>query len=71
VAERMRAGMSGDFGVAGVTMSAGVATLPANAADEEGLIAAADEALYKSKRTGRNRTTASNRRGPAAPVIRR
>ena len=71
VAERMRSGLSGDLRLAGVTLSAGVGTVPVNAADEEGLIAAADEAMYMSKRAGRDRTTGSSRRGPAAPVIRR
>ncbi|MDQ6946729.1 MAG: sensor domain-containing diguanylate cyclase, partial [Actinomycetota bacterium] len=67
VAERMRSGLSEDPRLAGITMSAGVAALPTNAADEEALIAAADEAMYTSKRAGRDRTTRSNRRGPPSP----
>ena len=34
--------------------SFGVAALPESAADREGLIAAADAALYRAKRAGRN-----------------
>lgn len=71
VAERMRSGISVDRRLAGITMSAGVATLPTNAADEDGLIAAADEAMYTSKRAGRDRTTRSTRRGPSVPVVHR
>jgi diguanylate cyclase (GGDEF)-like protein len=47
----------------GVTLSAGVATLPMNAGDGLSLVAAADESLYASKRAGRNRYTVSERRG--------
>ena len=45
----------------GVTASVGIARFPDNAADAEGLIAAADEALYLSKSEGRNRATVSAR----------
>lgn len=48
---------------AGVTASVGIARFPANAADGEALVAAADEALYRSKSEGRNRATVSARRG--------
>jgi diguanylate cyclase (GGDEF)-like protein len=68
VAERMRSGVSRDPGMRGVTLSAGVACLPTNADDGESLLAAADEAMYKSKKAGRNRTTGSSRRGPARSV---
>jgi two-component system cell cycle response regulator len=45
----------------GVTLSAGIATMPANADQSESLVAAADEALYESKRGGRDRYTISAR----------
>lgn len=38
-----------------VTVSAGVAALPAHATDAAGLIRAADTALYAAKRAGRDR----------------
>lgn len=40
-----------------VTVSIGVASQPADAAQREELIACADKALYSSKRAGRNRST--------------
>ena len=46
----------------GVTLSSGLATIPFNAHDGLSLIAAADEALYESKRAGRNRYSVSARR---------
>ena len=42
-------------GSLGVTASFGVASVPETAADRETLIAAADTALYRAKRTGKNR----------------
>ena len=42
----------------GITVSAGVAHLPTDATTLEGLLEAADAALYASKRRGRNRITA-------------
>jgi diguanylate cyclase (GGDEF)-like protein len=52
----------------GVTLSAGVATLPANASTGLGLIGAADEALYESKRAGRDRLSVSARRPESQPA---
>jgi diguanylate cyclase (GGDEF)-like protein len=61
VGERMRAAVAADPD-AGVTVSAGVATLPADGADADQLLAAADEALYDAKRAGRDRISAFVRR---------
>lgn len=68
VAERMRSSVHDDPQLEGITLSAGVADIPTNAGDEESLIAAADEAMYTSKRGGRDRTTPSSRRGPNVPA---
>jgi diguanylate cyclase (GGDEF)-like protein len=46
-----------------VTASVGVATFPTDAGGPDALVAAADEALYRSKHDGRNRVT---RAQPAA-----
>jgi two-component system cell cycle response regulator len=62
VAERLRESISKIETVRAVTASAGVATYPAHASNSEALIKAADEALYESKRAGRNRVTRSRRR---------
>ncbi|HVE45900.1 MAG TPA: GGDEF domain-containing protein [Acidimicrobiales bacterium] len=55
VAERFRAAVAAHAGEIAVTVSAGVATYPRDAADEGSLVAAADHALYRAKRTGRDR----------------
>jgi diguanylate cyclase (GGDEF)-like protein len=63
LAERVRLGIEGlelpvldGRGVLRVTASFGVATLPGSAEDMRSLVAAADEALYRAKRAGKNRT---------------
>lgn len=71
VAERLRALVGKVETLAPVTASAGVATFPNHASDLTSLIKAADEALYESKRAGRDRITRSRRRGRRrAPVSR-
>jgi diguanylate cyclase (GGDEF)-like protein len=63
LAERVRTGieeldlplLDGE-GTVRVTASCGVATLPGSAYDMRSLVEAADEALYKAKRTGKNKT---------------
>jgi diguanylate cyclase (GGDEF)-like protein len=72
LAERVRAGieelalplLDGD-GVLRVTASFGVATLPGSADGMRDLVAAADEALYRAKRAGKNRTV----RAEASPQL--
>ncbi|HEX2196360.1 MAG TPA: sensor domain-containing diguanylate cyclase [Actinomycetota bacterium] len=65
-AGRLRKVISEMEGVVPVTASAGVATFPLHAADAAGLVKAADEALYESKRLGRDRVTRSRRKSVAA-----
>jgi diguanylate cyclase (GGDEF)-like protein len=48
----------------GVTVSIGVASYPEHAVDLEGLIRAADEAMYAAKRTGKNRIVVCDRSRP-------
>jgi diguanylate cyclase (GGDEF)-like protein len=62
LAERMREAVEalriprvGEGGALSITASFGVAALPDSAADKEGLVAAADAALYRAKRGGKNR----------------
>src|SRR5215217_6966104 len=61
VANRLREAIGGSGDDPAVTVSAGVATFPLDAADPEALVGAADEALYESKHNGRNRVTRSQR----------
>ncbi len=63
LAERVRVGIEElavpllhGSGVLHVTASCGVATLPGSADDMRGLVSAADDALYRAKRAGKNRT---------------
>lgn len=69
VAERLRKGISeiADLPVP-ITASAGVATFPTHAGEMDALIRAADEALYESKRAGRDRVTRSRRRARARKI---
>jgi two-component system, cell cycle response regulator len=60
-----------ELGPLKVTCSVGVATFPASGKDWEALFKATDEALYASKRAGRNRVTVFRPRlkvGSAAPI---
>jgi len=54
-AERLRAAVASSASPVPVTLSAGVAAFPSDAEDAVSLVAAADGALYKAKRQGRDR----------------
>jgi predicted signal transduction protein with EAL and GGDEF domain len=74
VAERLRAAVAREVTAVPITVSAGVGETPANAGDDDQLVAAADGALYAAKREGRNRTVRSDRmaepaEGPAHPSL--
>lgn len=71
LAERIRAELetsrfSTDKGEIQVTCSIGVATYPAYGNDWDALFKSADEALYVSKRGGRNRVTHASNKRPAS-----
>lgn len=68
IAERLRSAVSAAPSVVPITASAGVATYPSHAGDADTLVRAADEALYHSKRAGRDRTTQSAGVPPEAQV---
>lgn len=53
--EKLRIARLDGAGYLRVTASFGVASVPDGAADKDGLIAAADAALYRAKRAGKNR----------------
>ena len=69
VAERVRAAIAQRPGPVPVTVSAGVATFPADAADGASLVAAADAALYRAKRLGRDRSVRYRRARRARSVV--
>ncbi|MGH9178946.1 MAG: GGDEF domain-containing protein, partial [Acidimicrobiales bacterium] len=73
VAERLRAAVIATCaaGPVPVTVSAGVASYPADALDGDALVAAADAGLYRAKRLGRNRTVRFRRPRPARTAGRR
>ena len=66
VADRLRAGIAGDDAPLRVTASCGIAAIHRNAVDAEGLIKAADQALYDAKNSGRDRSVVA--RGPLHSV---
>lgn len=66
IADRLRRAVAAAPGAVPITASAGVATFPTNAGDADTLVRAADDALYASKRSGRDRTTASGAVAPQA-----
>jgi diguanylate cyclase (GGDEF)-like protein len=68
VAERFRSALGDMPGPVAITASAGVATFPTHAATADALLKAADEALYESKRMGRDRVSRSRRRGSRRAV---
>lgn len=59
VAERLRQVISQTEATVPITASVGVATFPKDSSDATSLVAAADRALYRSKRGGRNRVSAA------------
>lgn len=71
IVERLRRNVSELADGPSVTISAGVATFPSDASGVDELVAAADEALYESKRAGRNRVQSSTRHQhlPALPKL--
>ncbi len=70
VAERLRLAVQDAASDVQVTASAGVATYPYDGIDVAGLLNAADQALYASKRAGRNqvRSAEQARSGSGSPV---
>ena len=69
LAERFRAAIAAQPGDVAVTVSAGVAVYPPDGVDANTLVAAADEALYTSKRAGRDRATLAVWPEPAVDAV--
>ncbi len=67
-AERLRLAVAESHSMLPVTVSGGIATFPIDGSDAVSVVTAADEALYTSKRTGRNRVTASSRTTAGDPA---
>jgi len=68
VVERVREAIASSARVTKVTASVGVATVAGEASDGEALMAAADEALYEAKRSGRDRVTVAKAVRPRPTV---
>ncbi len=68
IAERLRRAVATAPAVVPITASAGVATYPGHAGDADTLVRASDDALYQSKRDGRDRTSVSAGVPPEAQV---
>ncbi len=68
IAERLRLAVAAAPSIGPITSSAGVATYPSHAGDADTLVRAADDALYRSKSDGRDRTTVSEGVPPEAQV---
>jgi diguanylate cyclase (GGDEF)-like protein/putative nucleotidyltransferase with HDIG domain len=67
VAERLRRAVSDIVTVLPVTVSLGVASYPTHGRQRDELLMKADEALYASKRAGKNRTTVAGADDAADP----
>ena len=62
VGERLARAIGNCYEDMKITVSMGVASFPDDAGDPEAIVAAADEALYASKRAGRDRVTITSRK---------
>jgi diguanylate cyclase (GGDEF)-like protein len=69
VAERLRQAASSVRAVIPVTASAGVAVFPFDGTDADGLVRAADNALYAAKRAGRNRLAVAGEEMPSGRTL--
>ncbi len=65
---RLKVKVAGFSGVP-ITLSVGAASAPPNLLDGASLVAAADAALYRAKRAGRDRTVIDGARGTGAPLV--